>query len=101
MEYKKEYPQGIYWHKRYEKSPDFILGRIDIDREKAIKWLQEKEGQYVRLQLLKPYVSKDAPQGTIVGEPYLSVDNYKKQEDFDTSKGSELPLNIQEETIPF
>lgn len=84
---KKEYPKGIYWNKRHDKSPDFILGKINIDREKTIAWLQEKQGQYVRLQLMKPIKSEDIP--------YLQVDNWVKQEDFDNSV-KEAVINVDE-----
>jgi hypothetical protein len=95
MENKKEYPVGIKFSKRHEKSPDFVLGRININREKAIKWLQEKQGEWINLQLLKPFASKDT--NGIVGEPYLVVDNWVKQVDFDNNIKVEQDINIQDE----
>ena len=63
----KEFANGIWWKEPDPKAPDFVLGAINIRRQDFMKFLAEKEGDYVNLKVLR---SK-------AGKPYIEVDNWK------------------------
>lgn len=66
------YAKGIYFHEKNEKSPDFVLGRISINKTKLKQWLkfvEENSKGYVNLDILR---SKK-------GKPYLELNTYEKQ----------------------
>lgn len=86
MQNKTEFPEGIYWNEKHPNSPDFVIGGINIDRVKAIKWLENKEGKYVKLQVLKPIIK----EGETEKPPYLKVDNYVSQKEFDNNTKKEM-----------
>jgi hypothetical protein len=62
-----KYANGIYWNKKHEKAPSFVLGSISIKPEMFIEWLKAQtpnEKGYVRLKVNdgrdgKPFVALD------------------------------------------
>jgi len=65
----KVFPDGIYYNHPHERSPDFVLGSVNIKPEKLIAWLQQQtpnEYGYVRLSILEGRE-----------KPYLCLDTYK------------------------
>ena len=43
MENKIEFAKGIYFNKKREQAPDFVLGSIAIMRDEFISWLQDRK----------------------------------------------------------
>ena len=62
-----EFADGLKVSKPHENAPDFVEARISIKRENLIKWLQEKEGTYINLDV------KESKSGNL----YAAVDNWK------------------------
>ncbi len=65
----KEFAQGIYF---YESDKDFILGKLSVNANQFITWLQEQqpdEKGYVKLDILR---SKE-------GKPYIALNDWKPQ----------------------
>lgn len=67
MAEEKEFANGIYFKAPREGAPDFVLGSVNIKRTDFMKFLAEKEGDYVNLNLLR----------SRAGKPYFEVDNWK------------------------
>jgi len=67
MAEEKEFANGIYFKVPREGAPDFVMGSISIIRTDFIKFLSEKDGDYVNLNLLR----------SRAGKPYFEVDNWK------------------------
>jgi hypothetical protein len=67
MAEQKEFANGIYFKAPREGAPDFVLGSVNIKRIDFMKFLAEKEGDYVNLNLLRSWA----------GKPYFEVDNWK------------------------
>ena len=67
MAEQKEFANGIYFKAPREGAPDFVLGSVNIKRIDFMKFLAEKEGDYVNLNLLR----------SRAGKPYFEVDNWK------------------------
>ena len=63
----KEFAEGIYYKPPSEKAPDFVLGNLSLQRERLIKWLESKEGDYVNLKILRSRGGKE----------YIEVDTWK------------------------
>ena len=65
-----EYSQGIYFNKKHEKAPEFVLGSLSIRKQSFLDWLGAQpadEKGYVRLKISD---GKD-------GKPYIAVDDWK------------------------
>ena len=67
MSTEKEFADGIWFKEPDPKAPDFVLGAINIRREDFMKFLAEKDGDYVNLKVLR----------SRAGKPYVEVDNWK------------------------
>ena len=58
----REFASGLYFNKKRDNAPDFVLGSISIDKEKFLPWLDQKQidGKYLNLDVLmgkeKPYI---------------------------------------------
>jgi hypothetical protein len=64
----KEFANGIWFKEPSPQAPDFVIGAINILREDFMKFLAEKEGDYVNLKVLRAKAS---------GKPYCEVDTWK------------------------
>jgi hypothetical protein len=64
----KEFANGIWFKEPSPQAPDFVIGAINILREDFMKFLAEKEGDYVKLKVLRAKAS---------GKLYCEVDNWK------------------------
>lgn len=71
MENKIEFAKGIYFNKKREQAPDFVLGSIAIMRDEFILWLQSKEDNKIYLEVLESKTDK---------KPYIKVSDYKPKE---------------------
>lgn len=80
----KKFADGIRFERPKEGSPEFVKGRISIQVDMFVKWVQENKNDkgWVNLDLLK---SKE--KGTL----YLQLDNWKKP---DASQGEVNPATI-------
>lgn len=63
----KEFPEGIWFKDPHEGAPDFIIGSINIKRQDFMKFIAEKDGDYLNLKVVR----------SRKGKPYLEVDNWK------------------------
>lgn len=86
----KIYAKGIYFNRKHEKQPDFVLGSLSIkieQLEELVKQIKEYENNgYARFQIL------DGKE-----KPYVLVDTYKKEEKPKPSEREEITI----EDIPF
>lgn len=65
----KIFAEGVYWSRR-DSAPDYVIGRIGIDVERFVKWLEKQptsERGYLNLNVLrgrngKEYVELDTWQ---------------------------------------
>ena len=62
-----EFASGFYAKAPHPNSPNFVKAKVSIKREEFIKWLQDRDGEYVNLDVK---VSQS-------GNWYASVDNWK------------------------
>lgn len=89
------YAQGLYFNKKFDRAPAYVLGSISINPKKFIDWVNTQTPDsygYVKLQVKE---GKD-------GKPYVCLDTYKKQpspsqkpetiEYPDTGEDGELPF---------
>lgn len=66
----KTYADGIFFNKKHEKAPDFVLGSLSLIPEKFASWLEQQvpdEKGYIRLQI------KEGRE-----KPYIELDTYKR-----------------------
>lgn len=66
----KVFADGIYFYKKRESAPDFVIGTISFHPERFVEWIgrQEKDERgYIRLSVLD---GKD-------GKPYIQLDTWK------------------------
>lgn len=72
---KNVFPEGIYFNRPSESSPDFVKGKISIDLERFYAWAKKLEntGKYIRLDVL---VSKDKVDDNGKKQLYLKVNDY-------------------------
>jgi len=86
----KIYVKGLFFNKKHEKAPDFVLGTLSIKIDKLEEFVkQAKEHQnngYARYQIL------DGKEN-----PYVVVDTYKPEQKNQEPKNQEISL----EDIPF
>ena len=61
-----EFPKGIRFFEKHENAPDYIIGKISINKSELIEWLNTKD-EKINLNVLLSKKDK----------PYLSVDNWK------------------------
>ena len=62
-----EFPSGLIIKPPHDKAPDFVKGKLSINKESLTEWLATKEGEWVNMDIK---VSKG-------GKLYLAVDNWK------------------------
>lgn len=63
----KEFTEGIWYKDPHQNAPDFVIGALNIKRQDFMKFLAERDGDYVNLKILR----------SRAGKPYLEVDNWK------------------------
>lgn len=68
-----ELPQGISFFSPNEKAPDFIIGRISINPERFISYLNTLTPD------TKGYIGFDVKMSK-AGKPYVALDTYKKSD---------------------
>lgn len=91
---KKVFPDGIFLKEPSSKAPDFVLGAISFNVDKAIVWLAEhkNESGYVNLKLLKGRS----------GKYYAELDTWKPPKtEPPTEQESTEQAEINPEDIPF
>lgn len=79
MNDRKEYASGLYFNDPHANAPDFVIGKISVNVDKFIPWLENQipsEKRYVNLSVKrgrdgKPYVELDTwkPTGRDSGAP--------------------------------
>lgn len=72
MSEETNFPSGIYFDRPREGAPDFVKGRISLQKDKLTEYLNEhaNEKGYVNLDLLK---SKE-------GKLYLKLNDWKPEQ---------------------
>ena len=64
-----EFAKGIYFNSPHEKAPDYVKGKLSIQKGKFLEWLEGKDANekgYINLNI-------KVSQG---GKPYIAVDNW-------------------------
>ncbi len=46
-----EFVDGLMVKKPHSNAPDFVKGSLSIKREDLIKWLQQKQGEWINIDL--------------------------------------------------
>jgi len=81
------FADGFYFNKPHEKAPDFVLGKLHIKVDSAIRFLQNLQGSEVNLDI------KESKAGKI----YIAVDDWKPD-----NKEHEPPTHPEDESsLPF
>lgn len=65
-----EFARGFYWNPPHENAPDFVIGKVSINKEQFLGWLERQEPNekgYVRLDIKR---SRD-------GKAYASLDTWQ------------------------
>lgn len=86
-----KYANGIYFNLPNEKAPDFVIGKMSIQKEKFVEWLaseQANEKGYINLEILR---SRD-------GKPYITVNEYRKRDKPETETDQN---QITPDDLPF
>lgn len=63
---------GIYYNKKLDGAPEYVLGGLSINANQFIDWLQQQETDekgYLKLDIL---VSRE-------GKPYIKLNDWKPQ----------------------
>jgi hypothetical protein len=84
-----EFPKGLIVKAPRDGAPDFVIAAISIKREELIEWLQEREGDWINLDV------KEAKSG----KWYASVNTYKPKSE--SKPGANLPAAEYDDDIPF
>ena len=100
-----EFAQGFYFNEPQGNAPDFVLGKVSIQRDKFMDWLvaqQPNEKGYVRIDVKRSrsgsvYASLDTWQPS--GEkPLASGSPHDRQRN---AGGPTLPADDLDDNIPF
>lgn len=84
-----EFPKGLMVKAPRDGAPDFVKASISIKREELIEWLQERDGDWINLDV------KEAKSG----KWYSSVNTYKPKSENKT--GANVPESEYESDAPF
>lgn len=66
---KPEFVSGLYVKEPHRNKPFFIIAKLSVKREELIKWLQEKEDEWINIDI------KEAKSGKL----YAQVDNWEPE----------------------
>lgn len=92
MSDEKEFVDGLFVNAPREGAPDFVKAKISIKRVELGKWLQQKEGEWINLDVK---VAKS-------GKWYSEVDNWKPKGQTDTNPSNNNAFNdVFEDDSPF
>ncbi len=99
-----EFADGIYYKDPHPKAPDFIRGTISIQREKFIGWLQQKEGDYVNLDIKESqkgnlYIAVNDFKPTKAEKPQVEDDPAGRQ--YAKEAAQQAPADFPDDDIPF
>lgn len=67
----KIFAEGIYFNERNEKMPEWLLGKISINRDKLISFLEKQEE-------INGYINLDIKRGKS-GKLYMELNTFKPQ----------------------
>lgn len=90
----KIFPEGIRIDKPKEGSPDFVRGRIGIEVEKLIPFLEKHKND-------KGWVNLDILTSREKGTLYLQLNNWKPAEKAEIKAPADYPDGPDPEGIPF
>lgn len=86
----KTFAEGIYFDKPHEKSPDFVKGKISLQKDKLIDFVTKHANE-------KGYVNLDVKESR-EGKVYIELNTWKPEE----SKKPDYPEgDVKPEDIPF
>ena len=89
-----EFVSGLYYNDPHPNAPDFIKGKLSIQRDKLLQWLNAKQpnGSGYINAVIK--VSKD-------GKPYIAVDAWEPKARRDSYQDSSQPQPPSQEDDSF
>lgn len=90
MENKNEFTEGIYFNKKYEKAPEYVLGKLAIYKDKFIAWLQSRSEDKIYLEI------KEGKE-----RPYIQVDSFKPKDKEPKKETLEGGDGLNPDDIPF
>lgn len=83
----QEFVSGLFAWPPHPKAPDFVKCSLSINRESMIKWLQERDEEWINLQV------KESKEG---GKWYASVNNYKSDANWDGRDKAQAALEPEQ-----
>ncbi len=86
-----EFPNGLMVKAPRDGAPDFVKAAISIKREELIEWLEQREGDWINLDV------KEAKSG----KWYASVNTYKPKAKEETKPGANVPAHEYSDGEPF
>jgi hypothetical protein len=86
-----EFVNGLIVKAPRDGAPDFMKCAISIKREELIEWLQNRDGDWINLDV------KEARSG----KWYASVNTYKPPQREEQKPGANVPAADYDDNIPF
>ena len=69
----KVFANGIYFNEKHQNAPNFVLGKLAINKERLIEWLNSGVAQPNE----KGYIYLDILMGKESGKPFIEVNDWK------------------------
>ncbi len=77
-----EFVDGLIVKKPHPNAPDFVKGSLSIKREDLIKWLQQKQSEWINIDL------KESQKGSW----YAQVNDWQPKSNGNRQDDSNIPL---------
>jgi hypothetical protein len=87
----KQFAEGVYWNAPHANAPAFVVGRIGIQRDRLVAWLQSQEVSDKGYLSLDVTERKGAP-----GEYLVALNTFRP-----TAKAQSAPVLDDLDDIPF
>jgi len=97
MSNETEFVSGMYFKQPREGAPDYVVGKLSINRDKLLAWLTAKQPNEAG------YINCDIKIGKS-GKPYVAVDNWKGERGNHATSASQSNATQDEsfdDSIPF
>ena len=85
-----EFVDGLMVKKPHSNAPDFVKGSLSIKREDLIKWLQQKQGEWINIDL------KESKKGSW----YAQVNDWQPSGGGQGASGQSAPQSIPPQNDP-
>ena len=92
MSEKKIFPDGVYFNLPHEKAPDFVIGKLSIQKDRFMKWLETQEVTE------KGYIKFDVKTAREEGKANVELDTWKADPDTATQPTAPTPTAVEPNT---